>query len=184
MARRRRRPTRVSSAWAMSQRDHDRSRATSHGRAQSSLPRRTSSPILALQGAIGNRATTHVLARKGSAKGTFEHSVQIGKLGPIEITDSNIDAIVRTKDGASDLIVTTVKGKHSQELKRLSEGKSKIDTIAVSSITGQNSWMIVTFGHALIRGYEEDPSGKTEHWKAVGFDTLGIKRTSIGMPRP
>jgi hypothetical protein len=168
----------------MSHRDHDRSRAPGPDRAQSSAPRRAGSPILALQRAIGNRATTHVLARKAPGTGTFEHSVQIGKLGPIEITDSNIDAWVSNKDGAADLIVTTAKGKHSQELKRLSESKTKIDTIAVSSITGQNSWVIVTFGHAQIRGYEEDPSGKTERWKAVGFDTVNIKRTSIGTPRP
>ena len=168
----------------MSHRDHDRKRAPGQGRAQSGVPRRAGSPVLALQRAIGNRATTQVLARKGPGKGTFEHSVQIGKLGPIEIVDSNIDAWVKNKDGADDLIVTTIKGKHSQELKRLSEGKTKIDTIEVSSITGQNSWMIVSFGHAQIRGYEEDPSGKTEQWKAVGFDTVNIKRTSIGTPRP
>jgi hypothetical protein len=167
----------------MSDRDHDRSRAPGHSGAPSSLPRRSGSPILSLQRAIGNRATAHVLARKGPAKGTLEHSVQIGKLGPIEITDSNIDAWVSTKDGANDLIVTTVKGKHSQELRRLSESRTKVDTIDVSSITGQNSWVIVTFGHAQIRDYEEDPSGKTEHWKAVGFDAVSIKRTSIGTPR-
>jgi hypothetical protein len=168
----------------MSQRDHDRSNASGHSGSRAVLARRTASPILSLQRSIGNRATTGVLARKASDKGTFEHSVQIGKLGPIEIADSNIDAWVVKKDGADDLIVTTVKGKHSDELKRMAESKIKIDKLEVSTVTGQNSWAIVTFHHVVIRGYEDDASGKTEHWKAVGFDEVNIKRTSIGTPRP
>jgi hypothetical protein len=168
----------------MSQRDQDRSNAPGQGRTQAVLPRRTGSPVLALQRAIGNRATSQVLARKATGKGTFEHSVQIGKLGPIEITDSNIDAWVTKKDGADDLIVTTAKGKHSAALKQMSDSRTKVNTLEVSTVTGQNSWVVVTFHHVVITGYEEDPSGSTEHWKAVGFDEVNIKRTSIGTPRP
>ncbi len=167
----------------MSQRDRDRSIAGAQG-SRAALPRRAGSPVLALQRTIGNRATAQVLARKGPGKGTFEHSVQIGKLGPIEVTDSNIDAWVTKKEGADDLIITTVKGPHSAKLRQMADSKDKIDTLDVSTVTGQNSWVIVTFHHVVIRGYEEDPSGTTEHWKAVGFDEVNIKRTSIGTPRP
>jgi hypothetical protein len=168
----------------MSQRDHDRS-SEPRARSLAALPRRSASPVLALQRALGNRGTTRLLARKGgSGPGTFENSVRIGKLGPIEIIEGNIADWIGKKANADDLIVTTVKGKHSDELQRMFESKARIDTIEVQSITGQNSWVIVTFKNAVIRGYTPDPSGKTEHWKATGFDAVDIKRTSIGTPRP
>jgi hypothetical protein len=169
----------------MSQRDHDRRSESGQDRSRAGLPRRGGSPVLALQRSLGNRATAQLLARKGGTdKGTFENSVQIGKLGPIEITQSNIGDWVAHKSSAADLEVTTVKGKHSDELKQMADGKSKIDSIQVQAITGQNAWVIVTFRHAIIRGYAADPAGKTEQWKAIDFDAVHIERTSIGKPRP
>jgi hypothetical protein len=168
----------------MSQRDYDRSSQPRQTRSHTAVPRRSVSPVLALQRAVGNRGTTRVLARKGGSDGTFESSVRIGKLGPIEITESNIADWVGKKADADELIVTTVKGKHSEELKRMSDSKDRIDNIEVQSITGQNSWVIVTFKNAVISGYASDPSGKTERWKATRFDAVEIKRTSIGKPRP
>jgi hypothetical protein len=74
----------------MSQRDHDRS-SEPQARSLAALPRRSTSPVLALQRALGNRGKTRLFARKGgSGPGTFENSVRIGKLGPIEIIESNI----------------------------------------------------------------------------------------------
>src|SRR5215217_3163717 len=101
---------------AMSQRDHDRGTDPGPIRSNTALPRRSASPVLALQRAIGNRGTTRLLARKGG-DGTLENSVRIGKLGPIEITESNIADWIGKKGNADDLIVTTAKGKHSDELK-------------------------------------------------------------------
>jgi hypothetical protein len=167
----------------MSQRNHDRSSEPRQTRSPAAAPRRSASPVLRLQRAVGNRATTQVLARKGGSEGTFENSVRIGKLGPIEITESNIAAWIGKQD-VDDLVVTTAKGKHSAELQRMSESKSRIDTIEVQAISGQNSWVIVTFKNAVISGYAPDPSGKTERWKATQFDAVDIKRTSIGKPRP
>jgi hypothetical protein len=169
----------------MSQRDHYRSSEPRQARSHTASPRRTASPVLALQRAIGNRGTTRVLARDGGpGPGTFDNSVQIGKLGPIEISESNIADWIGKKADADYLIVTTVKGKHSDELKRMSDGKARIDNIQIQSITGQNTWVIVTFKNAVIKGYAADSSGKTESWKATGFDAVDIKRTSIGKPRP
>jgi hypothetical protein len=128
-----------------------------------------------------------VLARKaapGKNAGTFENSVTIGKLGPIEVTESNIEGWTGKNADANDLIVTTKAGEHSDELKQMAESRTRIDSIQVSAVTGQNSWTIVTFKNAVIRGYEADASGKTEHWKAVRFDHVDIKRTAIGKPRP
>lgn len=167
------------SAW-----DRDRSGEPGQARPRTALPRRAN-PVLALQRAIGNRGTTGVLARKGgSGQGTFEHSVQIGKLGPIEIRESNIADWIGKNADADDLTVTTVKGKHSDELKRKSDSKARVDSIQVQTITGQNSWVIVTFKNAVISGYAPDGSGDTERWKAIRFDAVDIKRTSIGKPRP
>jgi hypothetical protein len=169
----------------MSQRDHDRRSEPRQARSRAVPPRRSADPVLALQRALGNRGTTRVLARKGgSGRGTLEHSMRIGKLGAIEITESNIADWIGKKGGADDLVVTTVRGKHSDELKRLSDSKARVDTIEVQSITGQNSWVIVTFKNAVIKGYAPDPSGKTEQWTATRFDAVDIKRTSIGKPRP
>jgi hypothetical protein len=169
----------------MSQRDHARSSEPGRARSHTALPRRRANPVVALQRALGNRGTMRVLARKGgSGRGTFETSVRIGKLGPIEITESNIADWIGKKADADDLIVTTVKGKHSDELKRMSDSKARIDNLEVQSISGQNSWVIVRFRNAVIRGYAPDPSGKTESWRATRFDAVNIERTSIGKPRP
>jgi hypothetical protein len=169
----------------MSQRDHDPSSQPRQARSRAAVPRRSANPVLALQRALGNRGTTRVLARQGGAgRGTFENSVRIGKLGPIEITESNIADWIGKKADVDDLIVTTVKGKHSDELQRMSDSKARIDNIEVQSIAGQNSWVDVTFKNAVITGYAPDPAGKTERWKATRFDAVDIKRTSIGKPRP
>ena len=53
----------------------------------------------------------------------------------------------------------------------------------MQALTGENSWVIVTFSHAVIRDYAADASGKTEQWKAIDFDAVHIERTSIGKPR-
>ena len=150
------------------------------------MPRRPDSPVLALQRALGNRATAQLLARKGigSGRGTFDNSVQIGRLGPIEITQSNVGDWIAHKSSASDLEVTTVMGKHSTELQQMADGKTRVDSIQVQSLSGQNSWILVTFRHAVIRGYAADSSSKTEQWKVTDFDAVHIDRTSIGKPRP
>jgi hypothetical protein len=159
------------------------------GRHRSSAPgqtrshaRRSVHPVLALQRLIGNRGTVQVLARDKN-RPSFEHSVKIGKLGPIEIKGGNIGDWIAKKD-PENLVVTSTKGKHSDELKRMSEGKDRIDTIEVQSIVGENSIVVITFKNARIRGYAADESGKTEQWKAVGFDAVNREKTSIGAARP
>jgi hypothetical protein len=143
-------------------------------------------PVAALQHAVGNRGMGQVLARRDAGKnaGTFENSVIIGKSGPIEVTESNIADWVSKKGGADDLVLTTKSGKHSAELKGKSDTRTRVDKIEVSTVTGQNSFVVITFKNARIRGYVEDASAGTESWKAVDFDAVDIKRTSIGKPRP
>ena len=147
--------------------------------------RRTASPVAELQRSLGgNQATANVLARKGAKNtGTFEHSVRIGKLGPIEIKDSNVDDFTSQNGHARDLTVTTAMGKHSHELEKMADG-GKIDAIEVTTVTGQNTWIVVTFKHGLIKDYEADKSAKTETWKLTRFDAIDIKRLAIGTARP
>lgn len=170
----------------MPQRDHDRGSAPGQGRGRSGPPRRGESPVLVLQRSLGNRATAQLLARQGagSGRGTFQNSVEVGKLGSIEISQSNIGDWIAHKSSAQDLVLTTVTGPHSSELKQMAGGKAKVDKIQVQTLTGENSWVIVTFSHAVLRDYVADPSGKTEQWKATDFDAVHIERTSIGKPRP
>ena len=169
----------------MSPRHLDRSSAPGRPPARGAAQRRGGSPVLALQRLAGNAGTTRVLARKGAKnESTFEHSVRIGKLGPVEVKDSNIASWTGKKLDADDLIVTTVKGKHSDELQRMADSRARVETIALQTIVGQNSWMIVTFSNAVIRNYAADTDGKTESWKATRFDHVDIKRTSIGTARP
>ena len=120
------------------------------GRGRAASPRRGGGAVLALQRSLGNRATAQLLARKGAGatKGTFENSVQIGKLGPIEITQSNVGDWIAHKSSAQDLLLTTATGKHSSELRKMADGKTKVDSLQVQAIVGENSWVIVTFSHA------------------------------------
>jgi hypothetical protein len=164
----------------MYQRDLDR--RTDPGRPRPAPPPRNAG-LLALQRAIGNRGTMRLLARKGGKNAAnFERSVKVGTLGPIEIKGGNVDDWVAKKN-PEDLVLTTTKGKHSDALKRMAGSKDKIDTVQVQVIVGQNTFVVITFSHARIKGYAAD-DGKTEQWKVVDFDAVHTDRTAIGAARP
>ena len=164
----------------MYQRHHDRDRDPRRTRSDPPQPHRTDDRVLALQRAIGNRETARVLAREQEKnRPSFPHSAKIGKLGPIEITGGNIADWVAKKD-PDGLIVTSVEGKHSDELKRLFESKARIDTIETSSVVGENTLVTIAFKNARVRRYSSD--GKTEEWMA-DFDTVKRQTLSIGTAR-
>jgi hypothetical protein len=162
----------------MYQREHDRST----GSGQTARPRRNVHPVLALQRLIGNRGTTRVLARQKN-KAQFERSVKFGKLAPIEIKGGNVGEWVGKKT-PEKLVLTTTKGKHSDELKRRSDSKERIETLTVESVVGENTFVVITFSHARIKGYAADGSGETEDWEVVDFDAVNRDTTSIGKARP
>ena len=170
----------------MYQRDHDLTSGPGQTR-QRPLSRRGAHPVLALQRLIGNRATTRLLARDRSSKkknkGTMENSIKIGKLGPIEIKGGNLAEWV-AKKVPEKLIVTSTKGKHSQKLKGLSDDGTRFDKIDLQAITGENSWLVITFKNARVADYTFDESTNTESWKLVEFDGVHFESTSIGVPRP
>src|SRR4051794_37886517 len=118
----------------MDQRDHFRRSAPGLARPATARPRR-GHPVLELQRLIGNRATAQVLARdKKKNPANFARSVQFGKFGPIEVKGGNLDDWVGTKT-PDELVLTTVNGKHSDELKRLSGGRTRVDKLVVSAVS-------------------------------------------------
>ena len=143
-------------------------------------PRRDVDGVLALQQAIGNRGTAEFLAReKDKNRPSFEHSVKIGKLGPIEIKGGNVADWAAKKDG-NGLTVISTGGKHSKELKRLFDGKARIDKIETSSVVGENTLVTIVFGDCQIVRYASDE--KTDDW-AVEFQTAKRQTLSIGAAR-
>ena len=115
-----------------------------------------------------------MLARKSSKSPT----IQIGKLA-IEVAGGNIAAW-----GAGEvpeaLEVTSVKGRHSAELERLSKERTRIKsltlTVAAANKSGQELDMgslAIEVNNARIKGYDVD--GKAESWRVADFD--GVHRT-------
>jgi hypothetical protein len=138
--------------------------------------RRANNPVLALQQAVGNRAVGQMLARKASKNPT----VQIGKLA-IEVAGGNIAAWAGGEVPEA-LEVTSQKGRHSTELERLSNERTRIKsltlTVAAPNKSGQELDMgslAIEFTNARIKGYDVD--GKAESWQVADFD--GVHRTKI-----
>jgi hypothetical protein len=144
------------------------------------LPRRSADAVLAMQQAIGNRRTAGLLAReKDKNRPSFEHSVKIGKLGPIEVTGGNVGDWAAKKD-PDGLKVISVNGKHSAKLKRLFDSKARIDTVETASVVGENSLVTITFKNCRIRRYSTDD--KQDEW-TVEFESAKRQTLSIGAPR-
>jgi hypothetical protein len=144
------------------------------------LPRRSEDAVLALQRAVGNAGTARILARdKDKNRPSFEHSVKIGKLGPIEITGGNI-ADWAAKKTPDDLKVISTKGAHSEELKHLFESKARIPTVETDSVVGENTLVTIVFGSCRVRRYSAD--GDKEEW-TVEYETAKRQSLSIGAAR-
>ena len=110
---------------------------------------------------------------------SFEHSVKIGKLGPIEITGGNIAEWAAKKD-PDDLKVISPKGAHSDELKHLFESKARIDTVETDSVVGENSLVTIIVQSCRIRRYSTD--GDKDEW-TVEYQSAKRQTLSIGAAR-
>lgn len=122
-----------------------------------------------------------LLAREtGKYRPSFEHSVKIGKLGPIEIKGGNVGDWAAKKD-PDGLKVISNTGKHSDELKRLFDTKARIDTVETASVVGENSLITIAFKNCRIRRYSTDD--KKEEW-TVEFESAKRQTLSIGAARP
>jgi hypothetical protein len=169
----------------MHQRERERKRKPVQGRPGSPLPRSDADAVLALQRSIGNQSTTQVLARdnkkaKDKNRPSFPHSVKIpGKIGTIEIKGGNIAewAAKKTPDG---LVIVSPKGKHSEELKRLFDGKTKLETVETNSVVGENTLVTIVFKDCRIVRYSQE--GDTDEW-TVEFQGAARQSLSIGSAR-
>jgi hypothetical protein len=144
-------------------------------------PRRSVDAVLGLQQTLGNQGTARFLAReKDKNRPSFEHSVKIGKLGPIEITGGNVSDWAAKKD-PDGLELISVNGKHSDELKRLFETKARIDAVETASVVGENSLVTIIFKTCRIRRYSTDD--KQDEWM-VELESAKRQTLSIGAARP
>jgi hypothetical protein len=167
--------------WPMHQRERHRRDEAEEQREEPPPPRRGADAVLALQQAIGNQGTARLLARqKDKSRPSFEHSVKIGKLGPVEITGGNVGDWAAKKD-ADGLTVISVSGKHSAELKRLFDTKARIDKVETSSVVGENSLVTITFGSCRIKRFTTDDT--SDEWM-MEFETAKRHTLSIGAARP
>lgn len=156
-------------------RSSDRARAS----ADAPVARRSADPVLRLQRMIGNRATGRVLARAPATKD--QGTVQIGKLPAIKIVGGNAGEWAAKKN-PDTLEITSEKGKHSPELERLSNDRSTVPSLKVTTPMVDQSGQHLDFGsveiefvNARIAGYTVD--GKLETWRAVDFEA--VHRTTI-----
>ena len=164
----------------MHRRYRDGGREPGETRREPPLPRSNVDAVLALQRAIGNRGTSRVRAREQEKnRPSFEHSVKVGKLAPIEIKGGNIADWVAKKD-PDDLKVVSAKGAHSDELQRLFESKARFDGVETSSVVGENTLITITFGGCRVRRYSAD--GDKEEW-TVEIQTAKRQSLAIGKPR-
>ena len=165
----------------MHERDRHRRGEPEEVRHEPPQPRRSADAVLALQQALGNHGTARLLGREqGKNRPSFEHSVKLGKLGPIEVTGGNVADWAAKKD-PDGLHVISPHGKHSKELKRLFDGKARVDTIETASVVGENSLVSIAFTGCTIRRYSTDE--QTEDW-LVEFATAKRQTLSIGAARP
>jgi hypothetical protein len=154
-----------------------RRREPGRSQADSSLLRRSSNPVLALQRSIGNRAVAQVLARDPVRTGT----VQIGSVGQIKVKGGNLEEWAGTAE-LDTVEVTSQKGKHSAKLQKLANARTRTDvkvTIAPANKAGEQlsvgGGTILEIKHALIEDYAVDDGAET--WRVGGFESL--RRTKI-----
>jgi hypothetical protein len=161
----------------MPKRVTDRRRDLGDSQASPALVHRSSSPVLALQRSIGNRAVAQVLARTPVRTGT----VQISGVGAIKVKGGNLDEW--TGKGAPDTVeVTSEKGRHSAKLEQMSTGRTRTDvkvTIAPANQAGEElsvgGGTLLDIKAARIKGYAVADGMET--WRLADFEALN--RTKI-----
>jgi hypothetical protein len=145
--------------------------------ADSSLLRRSSNPVLALQRSIGNRAVAQVLARDPVRTGT----VQIGGVGQIKVKGGNLEEWAGTAT-LDRVEVTSQKGKHSAKLQKLANARTRTDvkvTIAPPNKAGEQlsvgGGTLLEIKDAHIKDYAVEDGVET--WRVDDFENL--HRTKI-----
>ncbi|HET7049828.1 MAG TPA: hypothetical protein VFI54_16320 [Solirubrobacteraceae bacterium] len=161
----------------MPERVTHRRRELGRSQSDSSLMRRRSNPVLALQRSIGNRAVTQVLARDPVRTGT----VQIGSVGQIKVNGGNLEEWAGTAT-LYTVEVTSKKGKHSAKLQKLANAASRTDvkvTIAPANKAGEQlnvgGGILLEISAARVKGYAVEDGVET--WRLADFEQ--VRRTKI-----
>jgi hypothetical protein len=161
----------------MPDRDTHRRHQPAANHAQATLGKRPSSPVLALQRSIGNRAVAQVLARSPVRTG----SVQITGVGDIKVKGGNLDDWTGAQS-LDTVEVTSQKGRHSRKLEQLANAGTRTDvkvTIAPSNQAGEQlsvgGGTILEIKRAHINDYSV--ANGVETWRVGDFQEL--RRTKI-----
>jgi hypothetical protein len=156
----------------MPDRETHRRREAGRREADSSTLGRGSSPVLALQRSIGNRAVAQVLARTPVRTG----SVQIGAVGEIKVKGGNLDDWAGT-EAPETVELTSQTGKHSRKLEQMSDAGTRTDvkvTIAPANQAGEQlnvgGGTFLEIKHARIKGYAI--ANGVETWRLADFDDV------------
>jgi hypothetical protein len=161
----------------MAQRVSNRRREPGRSQADSSLVRRSSNPVLALQRSIGNRAVGQVLARDVVRKGT----VQIPGVGQVKVKGGNLEDWTGS-ESYDRVDVTSQKGKHSAKLEKLANAQTRGNikvTIADANNAGEHlsvgGGTLLEIENARIKDYAVE--GGVETWWVGDFQR--VRRTKI-----
>jgi hypothetical protein len=154
----------------------DRRREPGHAHPSPAPPGRSSSPVLALQRAIGNRAVAQMLAREPVRTGT----VQIPGVGKIKVKGGNLEDWAGT-DVLDTVEVTSEKGKHSTKLeKHATAGTRTTITVMISPANKAGDDLNVgggtelTIEDARIKGYAVKDGVET--WRVADFEKVARKK--------
>lgn len=156
----------------MPDRETHRRRVAAGSQADPSLRDRRSSPVIALQRSIGNRAVGQVLARSPVRTG----SVQMSGVPNIPVKGGNLDVWAGTE--APDTVdVTSKKGKHSRKLEQMSDAGTRTNvkvTIAPAYQAGEQvsigGGIVLEIKHAIIKDYAF--ADGVETWRIAAFNDV------------
>jgi hypothetical protein len=161
----------------MPDRDSHRRHQPAASQAPPALRNRNSSPVLALQRSIGNRAVAQVLARSPVRTG----SIQIAGVGDIKVKGGNLDDWTGTQS-FDTVEVTSQKGRHSRKLEQLANAGTRTDvkvTIAPANQAGEQlsvgGGTLLEIKRAHIAEYSVDNGVET--WRVGDFQE--VHRTKI-----
>ena len=161
----------------MPDRDTRRRHHPAASQAPPALRDRNSSPVLALQRSIGNRAVAQVLARSAVRTG----SIHIAGVGDVKVKGGNLDDWTGTRS-FDTVEVTSQKGRHSRKLEQLANAGTRSDVKVTIAPANQAGEQLSVGGGTLLeikgaRVSDYSVANGVETWRVGDFQE--VHRTKI-----